>query len=125
MRYPQLKTIQRRFDQLMKFMETFNAHNPPQRNFVWADMRHWHFEICLATEPIKLKEMLILESRTPTNYLRDSPGFQSLLAVMVGARTFWICADCSYPMNFHDHGSDGCPNCGDTFPDRRRRIQLK
>ena len=126
-KYPKLKTVQRRFNQLMEFMEGFSAHDPPARNFVWADMRHWHYEICITSESVTFKEMLTFEDRMPAigRFITRGSGYISLLAIMVGLRTFWICADCSFPLNYSDHFKDGCPNCGDTFPDKSRRIELK
>ena len=123
--FPKIEDVQKRFNQLMGFLEKFNAHNPPMRNFVWANMKHWHYQICLATEPVTLEEMVIIEKRVPSNVIK-SVGFQTLLGVMVGIKTFHICEDCSYPLIYHDHKKDGCPNCGDTFPEsNRRKIVLK
>lgn len=124
-KFLETEVVQRRFNQLMEFMEKFHAHNPPERNFVWADMRHWHYEICLATEPITFEEMIIIDKRMPSNVV-NSAGFKTLMCVMVGVKTFHICEDCSYPLIYYDHAKDGCPNCGDCFPQgKHRRIVLK
>lgn len=125
---PRLSTVQKRFQQLVDFQAKFSAHNPQDYNFVRADMMHWHYEICLHSNPVTNEELRAIYDHLPNsaNFIRESAGFTSLMQIMAGFKVFYICEDCGFPLNYHDHKKDGCANCGDCFPEgTRRRIELR
>lgn len=119
------ETARRRIAEIVEIVKNTSGGNGVEHFYVAEDIRQWGD---CSDEYLNFKDFYVaLDYVLPAHIWRQingSVGFRTIASILIGKRVFYICVDCCAPLLWEER-SEGCPYCGDTFPDKGRRVVLK
>lgn len=123
-----VEKYKRRMFELVEAVQEFSGGNGTEHLFVAENIRQWSERITDdVVDYLSINFYTILDRLLPPHIwrlLHQEVGFNVLSHILIDKKVFYLCRDCCAPLIWEDR-SEGCPYCGDTFPDKSRKITLK